>query len=553
MLGQMDASWVVRQGPVATTGNAIELLIDNEVAWARLADEIAGAKRSIRAMLFMLDAPHVRMSFDARGSGLPGGSVRLEERLLQAAGRGVDVAVLLNHVLPSISPANTTRAVERFFRRHDSTGRVHLARFRTPQAAPIHAKVFVIDDRVGFLVGSAFAQEYFDGRDHRIDDPRRGRLRWRSAVMAPVHDVSARIEGPAVADLDATFRLHWQLARGAAPDLAAPPAGDPGVADPRQPPGRIPMQVTRTLHGSRYPGMPAGETGVYESYLRALETARDFVYVETQYLTCLELIDGIVAAMLRNPGLELIALINMRLDIPGYTAWQREAIERLFAGLGDQSERAGLFTLWSHEGAGANGGGSTILRNHVHSKLAIIDDAWLTIGSANLDGTSLVAGEHARRWPIRAALWRLVGAFGDGNLTTDRSTEVNVTCAGLPGSPPPAEIARLRRDLWAEHLGFGAGPGFGESPALARRPDGGWLQLWRERADLKLTGLMAADPRVETPRVLPYPARDGRVPSGIERADVYLRALGVNVARIDVRHRFRSFPLPEAAPTAADR
>lgn len=539
----MAASWVVDQGPRQTTGNAIEFLIDNELAWARLADEIGRALRSVRAMLFMLDAPHVRMSFERPLLGNAGavGSVRLEERLLAAANRGVDVAILLNHVVPAISPANTTRAVESFFRAHDPARRVRIGRLKTPQAAPIHAKVFVIDDRVAFLIGSAFAQEYFDGRRHLIDDPRRGWVRWRSSVRAPVHDVSVRIEGPAVADLDATFRLHWLYAR---PDDALAqsnrsrpePVGElPGA------PGRVPLQVTRTLHGNRFAGSPAGETGIFESYVRGLETATDFVYVENQYLTSVELIDALVAAMLRRPDLQLIALVNMQLDIPGYATWQREAIERLFRGLGAQSKRAGVFTLWSHEPGDTPDGRSVILRNHVHSKLAIIDDAWLTVGSANVDGISLLAGEHAKRWPIRARLGRLIGAFGDGDPSLARSSEVNVTVAGPPGMPSPSEIGRLRRDLWAEHLGYGVDGGAADAPALRVRADAGWLSLWQEHAEEKLRGLRADDPLVAGPRILPYPMTDGRVTAGIDRPDAYLRALGVRLDRLDVRDRFRSF------------
>ena len=73
-----------------------------------------------------------------------------------------------------------------------------------------------------------------------------------------------------------------------------------------------------------------------------------------------------------------------------------------------------MFTLWSHEGHGTSTrlgapARTTLLRTHVHSKVAIIDDDWLTVGSANLDGVSLLAGEHARRWPLLRGLGRLVG------------------------------------------------------------------------------------------------------------------------------------------------
>jgi PLD-like domain len=496
-------------------------------------------------MLFMLDIPHVRMAFPGSLIGNPGpsGSVRLEERLLEAANRGVDVGLLLNDVKPSVSPANTCRAVEAFFRRHDQAGRVRIARLETPQAAPIHAKVFVIDDSVAFLIGSAFAQEYFDGRRHRIDDPRRGAIRWRSSVRAPVHDVSVRIEGPAVQDLDATFELHWQAARLAA---GRAPIGrqTTGTVPRSRSTGPVALQVTRTLHGNRYAGLPGGETGIFESYLGALETARDFIYIETQYFTCVEIVDALVGALRRSPDLQLIALLNMHLDIPGYPEWQRQALERLLRGLGPAADRAGIFTVWNHEPAAARDRYGAILRTHVHSKLAIIDDAWLSLGSANLDGVSLLTGEHARRWPIRARLGRLVGAFGS-DPSLERASEVNITCAAAPGKDSPPDIAALRRDLWAEHLGYGGATDAPNASSLPARPEAGWLSLWRERALEKLDGLRAAPPHVTSPRILPYPARGGDVPRGLDRPDAYLRSLGIPVGELDVRRTFRSFSFRE--------
>src|SRR5207249_4867371 len=109
---------------------------------------------------------------------------------------------------------------------------------------------------------------------------------------------------------------------------------------------------------------------------RALEVAKDFVYVENQYLTCVEIVDAILAAMQREPALQLICLLNVRLGISGYDGWQREAIERLLAGLGPEAQRAGLFTLWKREAGADTTGRPVVMPVYVHSKVAIIDNAW---------------------------------------------------------------------------------------------------------------------------------------------------------------------------------
>lgn len=518
------------QGPRPTGGNDVEFLIDNEAAWSRLADAIGSARTSVRGMLFMLDLPHVRMGFGEPLEGRPGapGSVRLEDRLLAAAANGAQVDLLLNHVTPAWSPANTTRPVERFFERHGTTAAIRLRRFTTPQAVPIHAKLFIIDDETAFSIGSIFAQEYFDGTGHLVDDPRRGHLRWRSSVLAPTHDVSARVTGPAAADLDAVFRLHWDHAGPA--DLPAPKS-------PERRRGGLQLQVTRTLHGARFRGLPEGETGVFESYRLALGCAKDLVYLENQYLTSVAIADLIAEAVRREDRLEVVALLNNRPDIPGYPQWQREALERMYRGAGDAADRIGVFTAWSHQGR-------SLIRTHVHSKVAVADDAWLTVGSANLDGLSQLASEHRARasWPTRLA-GRLTGAFGPEAPEHMKATEVNLSIADFDGSGPATEpIADLRRRLWAEHLGLDP-----DGPDLGKRPDGGWLALWRERAEQKRRGLAEHPDRPVASRVLPFPRNGFEVPAGLQDSKVYLRALGVDTGPLDVRRRFRSFSFATGA------
>ncbi|MEV3937128.1 phospholipase D-like domain-containing protein [Glycomyces sp. NPDC049804] len=514
----------VGPGPRPTRGNRVEFLVDNEAAWGRLAADLAGAQTSVRCMLFMLDLPHVRMGFGEEVEGRPGapGSVRIEEVLLTAARRGVHVDILLNDVRPGWSPANTVRGVERYFARHDDTGRIRLRRFSTPQAAPVHAKLFVIDDALVHSIGSIFAQEYFDGPDHTVDDPRRGHLRWRSSVLAPNHDVSARVTGPAAADLDAVFRLHW--------DHCGP--ADLPERKPDEVSGPVPVQVTRTLHGGRFAGLPQGETGILESYRAALAEAEDFVYLENQYLTSNAIGDELVAALRRSGRLQVIALLNSRPDIPGYPLWQAEALERLWTGVleAGAANRVGVYTAWSHQGR-------SIIRTHIHSKVAIVDDTWLTVGSANLDGLSIQDSDHRRRasLPMRWA-GRATGAFGPEAPDLVRATEVNLSIADFEGGDEPAvrELAAgLRRRLWAEHLGL--------PEAEIVRPQGGWAALWRDRADLKLRSLRERPGVPEAARVLPFPHEGTRVPRGLERSAAYLRALGVETADLDVRQRIRSF------------
>src|SRR5262249_14940268 len=149
-------------------------------------------------------------------------------------------------------------------------------------------------------------------------------------------------------------------------------------------------------------------------------------------------------------------------------------------------------------------GPTEICRNYIHSKVAIIDDGWITVGSANLDGASLDYSQVP--YSLGIISW-LFGLQPKGNLHENRETEVNVTLFDQVSGGPATLIATdARKHLWAEHLGF-ATP---TDPALANPPAGGdWLTLWQRRAEAKLTGLKASPVVVNPAKVLAYPPTPG--------------------------------------------
>jgi phosphatidylserine/phosphatidylglycerophosphate/cardiolipin synthase-like enzyme len=142
-----------------------------------------------------------------------------------------------------------------------------------------------------------------------------------------------------------------------------------------------------------------------------------------------------------------------------------------------------------------------IMPVYIHAKVGIVDDAWATVGSANIDYASM-----------------------------DRAVEVNALLLnGVDGQPQSEAVDILRRKLWAEHLGFVDAQGaiHPNASELQRqsRPQGGWLSLWQERADATLQQLIAhpAQSTARMARVLPWPSDDK---THKEPRD-YLTALGI--------------------------
>jgi len=204
-----------------------------------------------------------------------------------------------------------------------------------------------------------------------------------------------------VADVAEHFRQRWQDVAGEA--LPAP------VASPAV--GELELQVVRTLPDRAYRFAPRGEFRILEAYVRALRSARELVYLENQFLWSPELVQILVAKLRDPPSSEfrVVALLPAKANNGADdTRGQLGVLAEADAGRG----RFLACTLVARDETR-----SVSSPIYVHAKIAIIDDRWLTIGSANLNAHSL---------------------FNDG--------EVNIVTQDR-------ELARsVRHRLWAEHL-----------------------------------------------------------------------------------------------------
>lgn len=514
--------------------NHTTILVDNAVAWAEVETSVQTARSSLLLQMFYFDVTKVflRFSPDPPAPNVATTGIRLEELLLTANRATPPVSVrILNRFAtgtPTSYPTHTAEKVRTFFTDH-APNTVAVRDFKTSFRFPMHAKFIVVDDGTGFIIGSPFLQEYFDATTHSIGDVRRGRMSTsfvdgslgggvigggsKNGVKAPIHDVSCKIAGPAVAHMRDTFFQHW--------DLVGAPEGSP-VTVPDDPAPNSAMQIVRSLPGSTFASLPIGERGVLEAYLRIFQESTEYIYLENQYLLNLEIVSGLRLALKRSSTLEVILLLNNRLDLPAYNLLQRSAVQQLKAGLTTDNtlSRLGVFCLWHHQSATL----PRIIRGYVHSKVGIVDDKWATIGSANLDGASLHTGEGSL--PLLP------------ESEHERSVEVNaVFFNGVAGQPASSVPPDLRRNLWAEHLGLSP-----SDPSLATRPAAGWLSLWNAAAQRKLNGLKTSPSVVAVERILPWlPESD---------QENFLKASGVDVRKFDVVDQVPSFDFNTGKPIA---
>jgi phosphatidylserine/phosphatidylglycerophosphate/cardiolipin synthase-like enzyme len=250
-----------------------------------------------------------------------------------------------------------------------------------------HEKAIVVDDRVAYVGGidlTTLAGNRWDVPHH----PARGELGW--------HDAAVRIEGPLLADVWSHLALRWREVTGE--DLGAPPQVAPR--------GHTTAQLVRTVPERIYDAVPRGEFRIVEAYTRALRSAQKLIYLENQFLW--------------SP--EIVSILEEKLQRPPSDEFRLVAVLPAQANNGSDDTRGQLARLIQADGEGrflacALHQPGLAQPVYVHAKIAIVDDGWLTLGSANLNEHSL---------------------FND--------TELNVvTC--------DAELARATRlRLWREHL-----------------------------------------------------------------------------------------------------
>ena len=313
--------------------------------------------------------------------------VTVRDVLAEAANR-VDVRVLVwaGAPVPIMQPSRA-KASELMNRLTRGT-RIHGA--LDPRNRPMHChheKLVIVDGTLAFVGGidlTALAGDRFDGAPHT-----RSTLGW--------HDAAAELAGPAVADVCSHFALRWQATTGEAlPDVETPPAA-----------GTTRIQVVRTVPDHTYRALPRGDFSILEAYMGALRGARRLVYLENQFLWSPE-----VAAVLREKLLH-----------PPSDAFRLCIILPRHPNNGNDDTRGqlGMLQAADHDHRLLVGTVGPVHRQqppvYVHAKIGIVDDAWLTVGSANLNEHSL---------------------FND--------TEVNVV------TDDPQLARDVRERLWSEHL-----------------------------------------------------------------------------------------------------
>jgi phosphatidylserine/phosphatidylglycerophosphate/cardiolipin synthase-like enzyme len=464
-----------------SSDNHLEILIDNQIELERIVQSINHAKSFVYLSQFELDSDFVAIFKSSKDEKLEPHEV-LVDVLKTASERGVDVKIILNENL--IVP-DSYQEIEDYFQ---SSG-VEVRQFKSHGLYVMHAKTLVVDGDEAFIIGSPFVPDYWDTPYHLINDPRRIPLETR-----PVHDVSVKLKGKSVSYVEEFFIEMWNYiskeeyqGKGKLNPLSKPPAS-----------GKSQIQIARSITPETL--SKKGELGIYEAYRKAIAKAKDYIYLENQFFTNKCIIKTLKNAMNNNPDLQVIVVMNENPDNPGYKNWQNQCLEKLgIQSVEDVLEhpQIGLFTLWSAESSERQ---FRIQPIYVHSKVALVDDRWATVGTANLDGSSLTYVNEL-----------------DGFFDTSfyRNMEINAIIPDM--DKKSGEVKNLRQALWSEHLGIGED--------MIKKEDKGWLGLWQKRAAENINSISKNKSHLKA-QILPYSFED--------TSKSQLKDMGLDVNKWDV-------------------
>ncbi|TMW67208.1 hypothetical protein Poli38472_012324 [Pythium oligandrum] len=271
---------------------------------------------------------------------------------------------------------------------------------------------FVFDDRVPYLASSHHQKSlilrqqnklvaYLGGVDlttDRWDTINHDQSKLRDQVKISRYfngwvDAHYRIEGPAALDVGNNFLQRWNSAfkptLGKIDDLldfenpghsALPPLSSNGPLDLN---GKGPhmVQITRTFsckykHYEEF--APRGENSLFQARIKAIKAAKNFIYIEDQYFVLVpELLDALLEVL---PRIQRLIVVAQRVmpdtKVTGYDRYSFDMVAPI------QKRFPNKFQLYTTKEA----------KNlYIHSKVVIVDDVYLSIGSSNWNRRSMTS------------------------------------------------------------------------------------------------------------------------------------------------------------------
>ena len=324
-------------------GNKVTLLQDGAATYSAMFSAIRNAQNHINLESYIIENDEIGLQF--------------ADLLLERQSRGVQV----NIIYDSVGGFNTPKA---YFERLRQGG-IEVLEFnpvnplnaKTPWLLNNrdHRKILIVDGRAAFIGGINISSVYSSGSVLHRAGKGTGEASTNSVAW---RDTDLQIEGPVVAELQKLFMATWEKQRGK-------PLALRDYFPQLKPQGNDIVRVIGSTFNDPYSLM-------YLTLISAIGNAEKQVYLTNAYFVPdPQLLKSLTDAAARG--------VDVRLILPGY------------------SDSALVFNAGrSHYTSLLEGGVKLYERKGalLHSKTAVIDGVWSTVGSTNLDWRSFLDNDE---------------------------------------------------------------------------------------------------------------------------------------------------------------
>lgn len=273
-----------------------------------------------------------------------------------------------------------------------------------------HQKYVVIDGAAAFLGGLDICSGRWDDRGHLYDNPER--INPDGTVYEPYHDIQCYLTGQAVGELSRMFATRWKNITGASIEVPAPVKGVEYLGGAGLAIKSSSAALSKTQAKSLVPvAEPVREIAYL--YTDAIRSARRLIFIENQYLSSFIVYRALAEKLEYSQSkLEVVIILPDKphglMEEISLGITQNRLLKSLQSTARDKGHALGVYSVQAPSDDGRP------VSVYIHSKLMIVDDLFLTMGSANMTNRSMgldtelniswEATSHARHKDLRDSI-----------------------------------------------------------------------------------------------------------------------------------------------------
>jgi phospholipase D1/2 len=499
------------------SGCTCRWMVDGKDTFEEMRTAIRWAKREIYITSWFFSA-HVYL----------GAGERLDTLLQEKANEGVHVFCLIWNETKLTLDLNS-----HFSETYLESLHPNIRVLRHPTITPMkwshHQKSVVVDQRVAFVGGLDLGLGRLDDQRHMCVDEGKLKQQWigkdyYNPAFVPItrvelpfedsldrslhprmpwHDVHSVTDGAAAQDVARAFIERWNHHKDdLAKDASYPYLVPTDASCARR--GHMRVKVLRSV--SKWScGVSEKEASIYAAYLDVIRSAEHFVYIENQFFISSlaggadvqntivhTLMERILAAMVQKATFRAVIVLPVTPEgdwetdeaLRNIMHWQQRTIRNFLAQLESQSREtadivAQYVSFHSLRTVGQMSSGRKVSEQiYVHSKLIIVDDRVVIVGSANINDRSMLGDR-------------------DSEMCLFIQDSVLEPCVFNGNHYQVSRFAHsLRVALWLEHLGLPAKDASVEDPVCSDTYD-----LWRVRSGMNTAWYEVNFPAIPSDRL----------------------------------------------------